>query len=265
VRDDDCARIAALAPALALGALEADELTFARDHLAACDRSHPEVREAMALAAAIGEALADEDLPSPALRQRLLEAARADAGGARPARAPESADRRPIWRTLAAGAGTLAVAASLALAIQIGQNAELRGRVDALDARLAAVGANLEQAEAWIERAVARGADAYFMEGEGMARQASFMLVVEEQATGAVLLMSNLPELTADEVYELWVERDGEVIGVGTFRPGPGGLAAVTIDGSLAGIRQAMITVEPGDGSTAPSADGVIMQGELSL
>jgi hypothetical protein len=265
VRDDDCARIAALAPALALGALETDELAFAREHLAACARSHPEVREAMALAAAIGEALADEDLPSPALRQRLLEAVRADTQETRDAHVSGPAGQRAFWQAIAAGAGMLAVAASLALAVQTGQNAELRGRVDALDARMAAVGADLEQAETWIERAVARGADAYFMEGEGMARQASFMLVVEEEAASAVLLMSNLPELSADEVYELWVERDGEVLAIGTFRPGPGGLAAVTIDGSLAGIRQAMITVEPGDGSTVPSTDGVIMQGELSL
>lgn len=76
---DDCARMADLAPAAALGALDPDDDTFVRAHLATCVRPHPERREAMALAAAIGAALPDEDLPSPALRTRLLDAVRADA------------------------------------------------------------------------------------------------------------------------------------------------------------------------------------------
>jgi anti-sigma-K factor RskA len=90
------------------------------------------------------------------------------------------------------------------------------------------------------------------------------MLVVEDGATGAVLLMSGLPPLEDDETYELWVERDGQIVGVGTFSPDASGIAAMTIDASLDGIRQAMITIEPAGGSVQPDADDVIMQGELS-
>lgn len=79
VNHDDCASVADLAPAAALGALDPDEAAFLRAHLATCVRPHLELREAMALAAAIGAACPDEDLPSPALRARLLDAARADA------------------------------------------------------------------------------------------------------------------------------------------------------------------------------------------
>lgn len=77
VNHDECAPTADLAPASALGALDPDEAAHMRAHLATCGRPHPEMREAVAVAAAIGEALPDEDLPSPGLRTRLLDAARA--------------------------------------------------------------------------------------------------------------------------------------------------------------------------------------------
>lgn len=259
VNHDECARFRALAPAAALGGLDPDEAAFAREHLRTCARPHPEVREWDAVAAAIGAAMPDEDLSSPALRDRLLSAARAE-----PADRPRRETRVP-WRSIALAAGSLALAASLLLSVQIGENRSLRAELGTTADRLTALETELGVAQAWIQRAVARGADAFFMDGEGEAAQASFMLVVEEAASGAVLLMSGLPELAAGETYELWVERDGAVVAVGTFLADDGGLAAVTIDSSLAGIRQAMITVEPLGGSTAPNADEVIMQGDLSL
>lgn len=78
---EDCDRIAAMAPALALGALDRDEARFVRAHLASCVGIHPEVRESVSLAAAIGGALPDEDLPSQALRSRLLGAVRSERSG----------------------------------------------------------------------------------------------------------------------------------------------------------------------------------------
>jgi hypothetical protein len=263
VNHDDCDRIAAMAPALALGALDGDEATFAREHLATCSKPHPELRDAVSLAAAIGASLPDEDLPSPALRERVLSAARAE-GGPSIARLPAPPGRNP-WRWATVGTAGLALAASLLLAVQVGESLTLRDQLATAESRLAAVATDLGQAHTWIERAVARGADAYFMDGEGQAEQASFMLVVETDASGAVLLMSGLPTLDADRIYELWVERDGQVVGVGTFRPDAAGLAAMTIDASLAGISQAMITIEPTGGSDAPSGDDVVMQGELTL
>jgi hypothetical protein len=267
VNNDDCDRTAALAPALPLGALDPEENAFVRAHLASCSRPHPELRESLALAAVLGSAMPDEDLPSPALRQRLLDSVRADA---RPEGSPASAHGRPsgvrpFWRWSSLGAASLALAASVALAVQVGQAEMLREQLSSTEGRLIAAAAELNRAQAWIERAVARGADAYFMTGEGQAEQASFMLVVEPDASGAVLLMSGLPQLPAEETYELWVERDGQVVAVETFRPDGGGLAAVTIDASLAGIRQAMVTVEPMGGSDAPSAGEVVMQGDLTL
>lgn len=268
----DCDRLAAMAPAMALGALDPDDAAFVRSHLAKCPLPHPELRDALAVAAAIGDAVPERAVPSPGLRSRLL--AEIHAGSAHEALSDRlmsvaTAAPAPVrpgpWRWIAAAGGTLAVAASLALAVQIGENRALDERLAVADVRLAALETQVDAAEAWIDRAVAQGADAFFMDGEGQAQEASFMLVVEDQATGAVLLMSNLPELGEGETYELWVERDGEVVAVGTFQPDDRGLAAMMIDASVAGIRQAMITVEPLGGSDMPSIDGVIMEGELSL
>ena len=261
---DDCARLAGLAPAAALGALDSDEASFVRAHLASCSRPHPELRDAVAMAAAIGGAWPEEDAPSPQLRARLLGAARSEATGPVMARR-RPASRRTWWRPVAVGATSLAVAASLALAVQVGENGALRDQLADARTQITAMSTELDTAEAWIERAVATGADAFFMSGEGQGADASFMLVVEADAAGAVLLMSGLPELEAGQTYELWVERDGAIVGVGTFRPDERGLAAVTIDASLDGIRQAMITIEPEGGSRAPTPGDVIMQGDLTL
>jgi hypothetical protein len=263
VNHDDCARLAALAPSAALGALEPDDAAFVRAHLSACPRAHPELRDALALAAVIGEAMPDEDLPSPALRERLM--ARIHEESPDPtAVAAVVRQPAPPWRWIASGAGVLAAAAVLAVAVLAGQVGALRAELDAAERDLVARTAELDQAQAWIQRAVASGATAFFMDGEGQGEFASFMLVVEDDAAGAVLLMSGLPQLAEGETYELWVERDGRVIGVGTFTPDREGLAALAIDASVAGVRQAMITIEPEGGSTQPNADDVIMQGELS-
>ena len=68
---------------------------------------------------------------------------------------------------MAVGATTLALAASLALAVQVGENGALRDQLGEARGQLTAVATELETAEAWIERAVATGADAFFMSGEG--------------------------------------------------------------------------------------------------
>ena len=261
---DDCARLAALAPAAALGCLDHDEDAFVRAHLAACPRPHTELRDAVELASAIGGAWPDEDAPSPQLRSRLLGAVRSEAPSPEPARSASSG-ARPWWRAVAGGAGAVALAASLALAVQVGENGALRDQLSQAQGQLTAVATQLDTAEAWIDRAVATGADAFFMSGEGQGAEASFMLVVEADAAGAVLLMTGLPELDPGRTYELWVERDGAIVGVGTFEPDARGLAAVTIDASLDGIRQAMITIEPEGGSQSPTPGDVIMQGDLSL
>ncbi len=262
--DSDCARLDALAAPFALGALDADEGAFARAHLQACGLPHPPLRQALTVASAIGASVPDEDLPAAGLRTRVLAAVHAEPTSPRRVAAREER-ALPRWRAIAAGAGALALAASLALAVQLGERAAVDDRLAATDARITALEDELGRAEAWIERAVARGADAYFMDGEGEATAASFMLVVEDGASGAVLLMSGLPVLSEAETYELWVERDGATVAAGTFRADDRGLAAVTIDASLRGIRQAMITVEPAGGSSVPSADDVVMQGDLSL
>lgn len=72
---DDCARLRLLAPAAAIGALDPDDVAFMRSHLALCQQPHGELRDALAAAAVIGEALSIPAPPSAELRARVLRAA----------------------------------------------------------------------------------------------------------------------------------------------------------------------------------------------
>ncbi|HEX2843823.1 MAG TPA: hypothetical protein VHP64_01105 [Candidatus Limnocylindria bacterium] len=72
---DDCARLRLLAPAAAIGALDPDDAAFVRPHLALCHQPHGELRDSLAAAAVIGEAMSDPATPSAELRARVLRAA----------------------------------------------------------------------------------------------------------------------------------------------------------------------------------------------
>jgi hypothetical protein len=78
-----CALLDDLAPALAIGALDPEEARAALTHVRSCARPHPSLRDALTVASAIGISLPDEHRPSPALRARLLRAAREESITAR--------------------------------------------------------------------------------------------------------------------------------------------------------------------------------------
>lgn len=88
----DCARVAALAPAFALGALDPDEHGFLKEHRATCGLAHPELREGLVLASIFGAAEAVRTRPRPCLRRQVLDAIHAEALAA--PRHREASDRR---------------------------------------------------------------------------------------------------------------------------------------------------------------------------
>ena len=66
-----CADVDALAGALALGAVDADELRAAREHLATCPEPHAELRSLIGADAALAASV-DPIQPSAGLRDRLM-------------------------------------------------------------------------------------------------------------------------------------------------------------------------------------------------
>lgn len=71
-----CSALDPFAAGHALGSLDPAERRFVAAHLGDCGRPHPAVRESLAVAGAIGEALAAPCGPPSSLRAALLEAVR---------------------------------------------------------------------------------------------------------------------------------------------------------------------------------------------
>ena len=92
-----CADVDALAGALALGAVDADELRAAREHLATCPEPHAELRSLIGADAALAASV-DPIQPSAGLRDRLMASVAEvpqDARSSRPHNGPVCRTRTP--------------------------------------------------------------------------------------------------------------------------------------------------------------------------
>ena len=90
------------------------------------------------------------------------------------------------------------------------------------------------------------------------------MMLVSRTGTQALLLVLNLPPLPPDEVYQVWLIKDGQKHDVGTFTVDSTGFGQTVII-PVAPVRKFEaigITVEPAGGSTGPTGINVL-QGDL--
>jgi hypothetical protein len=74
---------------------------------------------------------------------------------------------------------------------------------------------------------------------------------------GPILVTIDLPEAPQGKTYQLWLLRDGEVVGSKTFDL-VDGIAYLSLAGPLASYDQAQVTLEPAEGSQAPTTDPVL-------
>lgn len=244
----DCNRIDELAGAIAVGALEADELAAAMAHLETCDQPHTELRELLGAANALALSVEPRD-PGPGLRARVM----ASAGAARPGRqmAPGAADRRAdrrawldwssvgLWRGLAGAAAVVIVAL-------VGWNVGLRQEMAVRDAALSA-----------IADVVIGGQPAYAVTGP-----AGSGYVIDSDGPGATLLVAGLEELPAGALYELWLLDDaGTPLAVGTIDVADPNLAVVAVERDLTGFALFAVTIEA-ERVEAPTGE-VVMAGSI--
>ena len=82
------------------------------------------------------------------------------------------------------------------------------------------------------------------------------------EANLGVLFLVNLPQLSEDRTYQLWVlGPEGTPASGGTFTPNADGSARLLVRGDLGGTLTGMaITVEPAGGSATPTGD-IVLQG----
>jgi anti-sigma-K factor RskA len=222
-----------LTAAYALDALdEQDELAY-EEHLRGCERCRDELAALTEAASSLAYAV-EAPAPPVALRERILEQARAERSNVIPLRA----------RRWAAPVTTVVAAAAAVVAVAVGVWAfSLRGDLDETREAL--------ERERDVAALVSRG-DARSLALEG----ATGRLVVGNEGEAA-LLVSDLDEAPDARQYEMWVIEDGRPRSAGTFEV-EDGRAAVRLDREVPRGSTFAVTLEPEEGGT-PGPDGDVL------
>jgi anti-sigma-K factor RskA len=201
-----------LTAAYALDALDAEEREAYEGHLAGCGRCQAEVAELSSVASALAYATAPAS-PSPMLRDRILEAARAER--------PNVVPLRPRWAYPVAGFAAVAACAALALGIW---NISLHDRLGSSNA-----GA--------IERVAVSGASNSFVVYSGQS---------------ASLVLPGLGAAPSGKTYEAWVLVGKSAAPAGLFTGGQG-TTYVPLTRKVPKGSVVAVTVEPTGGSAQPT------------
>jgi anti-sigma-K factor RskA len=210
-----------------LGALSDAEHEAFRAHLESCAVCREEVAALETVTAALPAAAPQVSAP-PELKARVMAAVRVDA---RRARASEQAGARrpfalPRWRPLLAPLALgLALVAILAIVIGSGSGGGHGTRV--IRAQVSARGAS-----------------------------ASLRLSNER----AQLTLAGMPQTRADHVYEVWIKRSGAPMPTDAlFTVTSAGAASVGVPGTVAGVKEILVTSEPRGGSLVPTSSPVVV------
>ncbi|HVM30860.1 MAG TPA: anti-sigma factor [Candidatus Limnocylindrales bacterium] len=282
----NCEDVRDLAAGYVLDALDHDEASAVRAHLASCTAAHEEVSELGQVVPHLAE-LVEPVEPPAHLRARLLSAASAHVTSAASAHvtsaasAPGAQPRSSSFDT-ADGSATSGPTTSRpwSMGDSVGNRAVLPSRsspVAWLVAGLAALAlvamgaftfvlqSNLDAAREY-ERGVAAVVEVAGQEGSRLA------ILTSEQpggprglaAVGAdgeiVIAMRDLPATTGEQVYEAWIiAGDGPPAPVGGFRVGPQATGTLyAVHPPPAEDLVLALTLEPGPGATAPSGPVVV-------
>lgn len=220
--------------AYALGALPELEVRLLERHLAGCEACHEELQRAQQGVDALARSVPCVE-PPPALKESLMAVVTAEAAGASE---PSAAARRtrpsrinwlPRLRPAAAFA-----AAALAIAL-----AFAAGTLTSGDADPRVVAAEVDHARL----------------PDGTAS----LVIPDEARDGAVLRVEGLPDPGRARVYQVWIERDDEVIPVSIFSVDSSGSGAAGISESLEDVSAVMVTRESRGGATAPTEPPAIV------
>jgi anti-sigma-K factor RskA len=216
-----------LTTAYALGALDPHEEERYEEHLATCERCREELAALRDPVAALAYGVESPE-PPPALRERILEAART-----------ERSNVVPFRRRLPAALGAVAaVAATVAIALGLWA---------------ASVSNDLDRERSVVAILADPQAKSIPLEG------ASGRIVVTDTGDAA-LVVSGLAAAPTGKTYEIWVIEDGRTLPAGVFdaarehdvvrltRPVPAG-------GGVA------VTVEDDGGADAPTSDPIFTAG----
>jgi anti-sigma-K factor RskA len=201
-----------LTAAYALDALDADDRTSFEEHLANCQRCREEVAELAGVAGALAYGVAPAD-PPPALRERILEAARAER--------PNVVALRPRWASPVAAAAAVAACAAIGLGVwNISLHDDLAGDRSGVLRSVPLIG------------------------GSGS-------VVVDRDGAGA-LVLSKLSSAPAGSTYEAWVIQGRSASPAGLFQGG-GTTTLVELTRPVPAGALVAVTLEPAGGTSTPT------------
>jgi anti-sigma-K factor RskA len=220
-----------------LGSLEPAETSAFEQHLAGCERCQARERWLRASIEVLPSSV-EQIEPPPALRERLLETVRSEAGsvpaptqGRRRKRDRPSIHRRgpglraAFWSVFQRPATAVA---AVALLIGVGAGGYAIGQG----------GGGPEKKTIAVTGTTAKG-------------------TLERTGDSAVLRVSNLPQ-QRDRVYEVWLLQDGKPVPSALFEVSPNGTGSAGIPHGLDRSTQVMVTSEPSEGSTKPTSTPVL-------
>ena len=216
--------------AYALGALPALEAQVFERHLMACELCQDELRRLTEAVEALPRSVPPHEPPA-SLRASLMEQVRAEA-------APPPAPARERWRfslPRLRPAMAWAAAAVLIAAVCAGYGVSQLGGDDD--------GGRTLQAQVDMQR---------------LPQGSATLSVPEDDASGSVLRVEGLPDPGDERVYQVWVERDGEVEPASIFDVDGSGAGAAAVPEPLDDVTAVMVTREPRGGSDQPTEAPVL-------
>ena len=216
--------------AYALGALPDLEAQVFERHLMACDECQEELHRLNQAVEALPRSVAQYE-PPPSLKASVMEVVNADAADTRPAREKR---RRAFRLPRFTPAIAWAAAAVLVLGGLAGYGVSQLGGDDE--------GARTLQARVDMNRVPGGSAS----------------LSVHEDEDDSVLRVEGMPDAGQGRVYQVWVERDGEVVPVSIFDVDRSGSGAAAVPESLDDADAVMVTREPDGGSDEPTEAPVL-------
>jgi len=236
----DHEEIEELLAAFALGATDPEEDALVRAHLDGCATCTSTVQRLRRALGAVPLA-ADTVSPPQRLRQQILEAAAAARPSeiATPRKARVLRLRPPRTRIWPVSTGwRSAAAASAFVAFALGAGLGL------------GVGRSLAP-----QPAPASSVTQYTLSGSGAMSGAQGRVYELKQQGLTLVEFSNLPDLEAGKVYELWlIPSQGQPAPAGVFKPDPSGSHVVVLARNLQGLTALAVTAEAGpNGTSAPS------------
>ncbi len=244
-----------LFPFYALGAASPEERAAVEAYAAA----HPEARarlDEMLRSAALLPYAALPVNPPPALKERILDRARAEAAASRAPQRVSGRSRRRGWLMPAFSLASLLISVAAIL-----WGISLRNQVLQLQVQTAALQQELNSQRTVLAQISSPNARTFAVAGTPLQPEAHGQLIADASTGSAVLIVSGLKQLSPGSTYEFWLIQGKNAVPAGLFNVDAEGRAILPVphNPALASYNVVGVSIEPAGGSPQPSKNIVML------